>query len=204
MDTFGWTISTVKMVGKKLVLDIKSAPHELYYLCLCFSNIKQLIIESPITRIFTGNLRSILRKPGHKDSITLEPYRPLQLDIQDPHTRSVTDALRHLTVTETLNADFGGTGRSMTRTSFIEKLPPILILHLKRFVYDGHGTKKVWKSIAYPLTLKIPLDVLSPTQRSDTPPQFQLFGGVPLHKFGKLTYSDLSSWDVGDRGTLYC
>lgn len=107
----------------------------------------------------------------------MEPYRPLQLDIQDPDIRSVTDALRHITVTETLNDDFDGTGRSMTRKSFIEKLPPILILHLKRFVYDSNGAKKVWKKIAYPLTLEIPLDVLSPTQKSESPPQFQLFGG---------------------------
>lgn len=136
-------------------------------------------MESPITRIFTGNLRSILRKPGHKDSITLEPYRPLQLDIQDPHIRSVTDALKHITATETINPDFDGTGRAMTRRSYIEKLPPILILHLKRFVYDGHGTKKVWKKIAYPLDLEIPLEVLSPTQRGSVPPKFQLFGGNP-------------------------
>ena len=136
-------------------------------------------MESPITRIFTGNLRSILRKPGHKDSITLEPYRPLQLDIQDPHIRSVTDALKHITATETINSDFDGTGRAMTRRSYIEKLPPILILHLKRFVYDGHGTKKVWKKIAYPLDLEIPLEVLSPTQRGSVPPKFQLFGGTP-------------------------
>jgi len=138
-------------------------------------------VESPITRIFTGNLRSILRKPGHKDSITLEPYRPLQLDIQDPHVQSVVDALRHITTTETLTADYDGTGRAMTRRSFIEKLPLILILHLKRFVYDSHGTKKVWKRIAYPLILDIPLDVLSPTQRGIQPPKFQLFGGNDPH-----------------------
>lgn len=136
-----------------------------------------MIVESPITRIFTGNLRSILRKPGQKDSITLEPYRPLQLDIQDPRVSSVTDALHHITQTETLDHGLDGTGRTMTRWSFIEKLPPILILHLKRFIYDGHGTKKVWKKIAYPLKLEIPLDVLSPTQRTERAPEFQLFGG---------------------------
>jgi len=137
-------------------------------------------VESPITRIFTGSLRSILRKPGHKDSITLEPYRPLQLDIQDRHIRSVTDALRHITVNETLNADFDGSGRPMTRTTYIEKLPPILILHLKRFVFDGsHGTRKVWKRIAYPVVLDVPLDVLSPGQRAESQSRrFHLFGGT--------------------------
>jgi ubiquitin carboxyl-terminal hydrolase 10 len=68
----------------------------------------------------------------------------------------------------------------MSRRSFIEKLPPILILHLKRFVYDGHQTKKVWKKIAYPLDLEIPLDVISPSQRGTAPPKFQLFGGTSL------------------------
>lgn len=33
--------------------------------------------------MFGGKLRSILHTPGSgKDSITLEPYQPLQLDIQ--------------------------------------------------------------------------------------------------------------------------
>lgn len=38
--------------------------------------------ESPITRIFGGKLRSVLRCPGQKDSVTIEPFQRLQLDIQ--------------------------------------------------------------------------------------------------------------------------
>lgn len=39
--------------------------------------------DSAITRIFGGKLRSTLHTPGSgKDSVTLEPYQPLQLDIQ--------------------------------------------------------------------------------------------------------------------------
>lgn len=37
---------------------------------------------SAITRIFGGQLRSVLRCPGQKDSVTLEPYMSLQLEIQ--------------------------------------------------------------------------------------------------------------------------
>lgn len=114
----------------------------------------------------------------------------------------MTDALKHLTSAETINADFDGSGRAMTRRSFIEKLPPILILHLKRFVYDGHGTRKVWKKIAYPLDLEIPLDVISPTQRPPVPPKFQLFGGTPFYKF-YLYYSYLPSRDISDRRSLH-
>lgn len=94
----------------------------------------------------------------------------------------------------------------MTRKTYVETLPPILILHLKRFVYDGaHGTRKVWKKIAYPGLLEVPVDVLSPGQRPDTrPPQYQLFGGTskPLCLVLML-FSDISSWDVGDGWTLH-
>lgn len=39
--------------------------------------------ESVITKIFGGKLRSVLITPGSgKQSATLEPYQPLQLDIQ--------------------------------------------------------------------------------------------------------------------------
>lgn len=41
--------------------------------------------ESAVTRIFGGQLRSVLRCPGSKDSVTLEPFTSLQLEI---HVRS--------------------------------------------------------------------------------------------------------------------
>lgn len=45
--------------------------------------------ESVITKIFGGKLRSVLKTPGvGKTSATLEPYQPLQLDIQVSSTSS--------------------------------------------------------------------------------------------------------------------
>jgi ubiquitin carboxyl-terminal hydrolase 10 len=38
--------------------------------------------ESPITRIFGGKFRTTLRRPGQKDSVTIEDWRSLRLDIQ--------------------------------------------------------------------------------------------------------------------------
>ena len=38
--------------------------------------------ESPITRIFGGKFRSTLRAPGQKDSVLVEDWRSLRLDIQ--------------------------------------------------------------------------------------------------------------------------
>lgn len=45
--------------------------------------------------------------------------------------------------------------------TFLEQLPPILILHLKLFVYDKDGgSKKLVKKIDYPIDLDLPRDCL--------------------------------------------
>ncbi|KAI9807513.1 MAG: hypothetical protein M1825_005453 [Sarcosagium campestre] len=126
--------------------------------------------ESPITKIFGGKLRSELRVPGLKNSVTLEPYQPLQLDIQSPQVNNIVDALRNLTRSETLHGDFNsprGAGVTATKQVFIETLPPVLILHLKRFQYDNAGgTQKIWKNVGYPLDLEIPKEVFPPHKRA--------------------------------------
>jgi hypothetical protein len=45
------------------------------------------------------------------------------------------------------------------RSIFIEVLPPVLVLHLKRFLYDAaaDGTVKISKSIEFSPELDIPL-----------------------------------------------
>jgi len=122
---------------------------------------------SPLTRIFGGQLRSELRVAGLKNSVTLEPYQPLQLDIGAPHINNITDALRNLTKPETLTGDFGGRESKATKQVFIESLPPVLILHLKRFQYDNTGgTQKIWKKVGYPLHLEIPKEVFAPAKRA--------------------------------------
>lgn len=121
---------------------------------------------SPLTHIFGGQLRSELRVSGLKNSVTLEPYQPLQLDIGAPQINNITDALRNLTKPETLTGDFGGRDQKATKQVFIETLPPVLILHLKRFQYDNTGgTQKIWKKIGYPLQLEIPKEVFAPQKR---------------------------------------
>jgi len=141
---------------------------------------------SPITKIFGGSLRSELRISGQKNSVTREPYQPLQLDIQAAHINSIVDALRHLTTPETLQgSEFKsarGTSAAVTKQIFIETLPPILILHLKRFQYDNAGgTQKIWKRIGYPIDLEIPKEVMSPARRTAQPEKYKLIGVIYHH-----------------------
>ncbi|ESZ94067.1 hypothetical protein SBOR_5543 [Sclerotinia borealis F-4128] len=148
-----------------------------------------ILTGSPVTKIFGGNLRSELRVPGLKDSITLEPYQPLQLDIGSPNIHNIIDALKGLTHSEVLHGDFKspkGPNVTATKQVFIETVPPVLILHLKRFQYDNTGgTQKIWKKVGYPLELELPKEVFPKTKRSvfahDGYPKYRLIGVVYHH-----------------------
>ena len=146
--------------------------------------------ESPVTKIFGGKLRSELRVPGMKNSVTLEPYQPLQLDIGSPSVHNIIDALKGLTRSETLHGEFNsprGPGSNATKQVTIETLPQVLILHLKRFQYDNTGgTQKIWKKIGYPLDLEIPKEVFPQHKRAGllahgALPKYRLIGVVYHH-----------------------
>ena len=150
-----------------------------------------IALESPITKIFGGKLRSEFRVPGNKNSVTLEPYQPLQLDIGSPDVNNIIDALKGLTKPETIHGDFNSSrGPKLTATKqiFIESLPPVLILHLKRFQYDNvtKGTQKIWKKVGYPLELEIPREVFPPHRRNALAahgdlPKYRLIGVIYHH-----------------------
>lgn len=148
-----------------------------------------IALESPITKIFGGKIRSEFRVPGNKNSVTLEPYQPLQLDIGSSDVHSIIDALKGLTRPESIQGDFNSSrGPSVTATKqlFIESLPPVLILHLKRFQYDSvtRGTQKIWKKIGYPLDLEIPREVFPPHRRNIMMAQ----GGLPKYRLIGVIY----------------
>lgn len=144
--------------------------------------------ESPITKIFGGKLRSELRVPGMKNSVTLEPYQPLQLDIGAPNVNNIIDALKGLTCSETLHGEFNsprGPGSNATKQVTIETLPQVLILHLKRFQYDNTGgTQKIWKKIGYPLDLEIPKEVFPHHKRAG----LVAHGGLPKYRLIGVVY----------------
>ena len=147
-----------------------------------------VINESPVTKLFGGKLRSEFRVPGNKNSVTLEPYQPLQLDIGSPQVNNIIDALKGLTRPETLHGDFNSprAGATATKQVFIESLPPVLILHLKRFQYDSStgGTQKIWKKIGYPLDLEIPKEVFPPSRRGG----LAAHGALPRYRLTGVIY----------------
>lgn len=104
--------------------------------------------DSPIGRIFGGVMRSVVRaKAAKADSVSLEPFNHLSLDISHSNVNSVWDALVSHCIPEDVND-----GHATRRIQF-KMLPRVLIVNLKRFVYTTKGraigVQKIKKAIEY-------------------------------------------------------
>nr|XP_044616768.1 ubiquitin carboxyl-terminal hydrolase 10 isoform X2 [Equus asinus] len=115
-------------------------------------------VQTPITGIFGGHIRSVVYQQSSKESATLQPFFTLQLDIQSDKIRTVQDALESLVARESVQGYTTKTKQEVeiSRRVTLEKLPPVLVLHLKRFVYEKTGgCQKLVKNIEYPVDLEI-------------------------------------------------
>ncbi|KAI9446193.1 hypothetical protein H4582DRAFT_1904182 [Lactarius indigo] len=92
-------------------------------------------VESPITRIFGGKFRSTLRAPHQRDSVVVEDWRSLQLDIQRDSVHTIQEALSYISHPQPVEVGPSGSSEASQQVH-IEALPPVLVLHLKRFLYD--------------------------------------------------------------------
>lgn len=106
-----------------------------------------------------------------RPSANHEPFQSLQLDIDSPDVHNIGDALRKLARPEMVDVEStSGTNTKCPKQIFIDQLPPILILHLKRFKFEhgpgGSTVHKIWKKISYPLELEIPHEALSKGQQA--------------------------------------
>mmetsp|Transcript_46944 Transcript_46944/g.102075 ORF Transcript_46944/g.102075 Transcript_46944/m.102075 type:complete len:523 (+) Transcript_46944:92-1660(+) len=102
--------------------------------------------DSPILRIFGGLVQSTVRAKGAKtDSVSLEPFNHIGLNISEPNVTSVRLALEAFCNQETVNEGHA------TKTTQFKVLPPVLIICLKRFTYNRvkRCSEKIKKPIQY-------------------------------------------------------
>ena len=136
-----------------------------------------------ISQIFRGELCTTVTRSGQKLSISHEPFYSLPLTFSGHEQYwSVEDALYALTDRESFSGN--ESNQNITRQQFIEVLPPILILHLKRFVYNKNGgLKKIDRRMDFRSDLIIARDLLSKTSRKYSLAQrtYKLFAVVCHH-----------------------
>lgn len=141
--------------------------------------------ESPITRIFGGKFRSTLRVPHQKESVIFEDWRSLRLDIQRDQIHSIKDALSYISAPQSVQVTSvtrPGAILDATQTVHINSLPLILVLHLKRFLYDANagGVAKVGKQVLFAPELEIGNDVVAPGHKIPST-RYKLFGVLYHH-----------------------
>jgi hypothetical protein len=77
----------------------------------------QMQDQNPRESLHRHLLGRVLTTPGMKNSVTLEPYQPLQLDIQSSDILSITDALRHLSQPEIVPGVWSASRKANVRES---------------------------------------------------------------------------------------
>lgn len=102
--------------------------------------------DSPIFRIFGGIIRSSVQEKTKKaDSVSLEPFNGLILDISSSSVDSVWSALEAYCGTEAVNE-----GQATKRLQF-KTVPKVMTLNLKRFSYnkDTGCSQKIRKPVKF-------------------------------------------------------
>ena len=135
---------------------------------------------SPVSKLFGGLTRSVVSKAGTKESATLQPFLSVQLDIQHPQIEHVRDALCHFTRKEQIIVN----GTKCYRKEALESLPPVLILHLKRFIFDetAKTCQKLLKDVDFDTDMLIEEEMMSSVGMSMTAERrYSLFGVVYHH-----------------------
>lgn len=96
------------------------------------------VIPSPISNLFGGQFRSVLDIPNNKESqsITLDPFQTIQLDISDKDVNDLESAFKKFSEYELLPfKSSNGNDVEAKKQTFIDKLPQVLLIQLKRFSF---------------------------------------------------------------------
>ncbi|KAK6464916.1 hypothetical protein DFJ63DRAFT_285159 [Scheffersomyces coipomensis] len=145
---------------------------------------------SPINLIFGGQFKSVLTIPKSpnsnqfKKSITFDPFQNLQLDISEAN--SIEDAFNHLNDIEKISFKASKQDKEIQikKQTFIDKLPQVLIIHLKRFSFlkeKDVGIEKLRKRVDYNHDLNIPTNILSNKGLSEEMGNIYRLIGVVYH-----------------------
>jgi len=157
---------------------------------------------SPISLIFGGKLRSIVKRQGAKSSVTIQPFYCLHLDIDVPQVKNIEDALTLFMSPEQLEG-YTCSKRNVEvqaqKQTTIEQLPRVMMLHLKRFAYDTSQAHKLDKFVSFPLRLAVKNSFLSTEKiATEAQKQYSLFAVVSHH--GKVPAKGHYTCDIFSKG----
>ncbi|KAJ6642063.1 Ubiquitin carboxyl-terminal hydrolase 10-A [Pseudolycoriella hygida] len=135
--------------------------------------------HTPLSDIFRGELRSRLQREGDHSTDVMQPFFTLQLNIEKAAT--VKEALENFVGKDQVD----GVTCSKTNQEVmawqqitLEKLPLVLVLHLKWFDFKLNGCTKILKTVEFPIELKFDSKIISSKKYSQKQKQYKLFAVV--------------------------
>ncbi|XP_069029652.1 ubiquitin carboxyl-terminal hydrolase 8 [Embiotoca jacksoni] len=141
----------------------------------------KLLNESIIVALFQGQFKSTVQcLTCHRKSRTFETFMYLSLPLASTSKCSLQDCLRLFSKEERLTDNnkvfcrHCKAHRDSTKKLEIWKVPPIVLVHLKRFSYEGRWKQKLQTSVDFPLdSLDLAQYVIGPKQ---TLRRYNLYG----------------------------
>ncbi|KAM9861243.1 ubiquitin carboxyl-terminal hydrolase 8 isoform 2-T2 [Aulostomus maculatus] len=132
----------------------------------------KLLNESIIVALFQGQFKSTVQcQTCHRKSRTFETFMYLSLPLASTSKCSLQDCLRLFSKEERLTDNnkvfcrHCKAHRDSTKKLEIWKVPPIMLVHLKRFSYEGRWKQKLQTSVDFPLDgLDLSQYVIGPKQ----------------------------------------
>ncbi|MED6268382.1 hypothetical protein CHARACLAT_021848 [Characodon lateralis] len=132
----------------------------------------KLLNESIIVALFQGQFKSTVQcLTCHRKSRTFETFMYLSLPLASTSKCSLQDCLRLFSKEEKLTDNnkvfcrHCKAHRDSTKKLEIWKVPPIVLVHLKRFSYEGRWKQKLQTSVDFPLdNLDLAQYVIGPKQ----------------------------------------
>jgi len=130
--------------------------------------------ESFILRLFYGQIKSTVKcTVCSKESATYETFSNLSLELPPSnidrcHIQNCFDSYFHGEVIRGWNCPHCKQPRDAVKKLDIAKLPPVLVIHLKRFYAESYSTCTFRKKTIYvdfPLTDMTMLPYVAPTER---------------------------------------
>jgi len=112
--------------------------------------------ESPISDLFAGKMRSVIRKRSSVGSLILQPFYSLHLPIDNDGSAvtSIEDSLRLITAREQLD-------HLASMQIAVEQVPRVLVLQIIRFEYQDNRCIKIGKHVKFSEELYLDKNVIS-------------------------------------------
>jgi len=114
--------------------------------------------KSPVSECFGGVLKTTIRYSASKASASLEPFWSIALDLSDAKQIALEDALAAYFAEEKIEGVYNDSTKQESRIGKrveIERGPQVLLLHLKRFMFDGSTAHKTVTRVEFPESLSL-------------------------------------------------